>query len=90
MMTAIDLNDITNCPIGFECASCLSQFGLDVAVLETPVGVFCVTLCASCEEAGRLPHLGWASAVDRSLTHCTHLGITADQMAIAMDQEAGR
>lgn len=79
-----DLDDTTGCPTAAQCDTCAARSDLSISTAQTPVGVFCCTLCGDCTVHGRLPTLGWAGAVDRSLRHCQHLGIDADQMAALM------
>lgn len=86
-----DLDDRTRCPIGGECATCQGADGLRVVTVQTPVGVFCCTLCVTCVEDGeRLPVLGWATAIEWSMRHCQHLGIDADEMGRLMLAEEMR
>lgn len=81
------LDDTGNCPLGEICIFCGTSQELAVATLESPVGVFCLTMCDDCGERGRLPGFPVAYAVHASLEHCGHLGINADQMAAAMEAE---
>lgn len=79
------LDDTSRCPLGPLCLTCSAR-GSVIVTVETPVGVFCCTLCGTCSrDGGRLPVLGWAQAVRMSLDHCAHLGIDADGMARLMD-----
>jgi hypothetical protein len=82
----IDLDRTDACEHAARCAGCGASDGLTVQTATTPVGVICLTLCPSCTDAGKLPRLGMAEAVNMSCEHCRHLGITADEMAAAMDQ----
>jgi hypothetical protein len=82
------LDDTSRCPVADTCASCPSNEDLAVATAETPVGVYCLTLCASCADAGRLPRPRSAPAtVLLVMEHCGHLGITADEAAELLDAE---
>jgi hypothetical protein len=83
-----DLDDQSRCPTADTCASCASADGLAVSTGQTTVGVFCITLCGGCTDAGRLPILHAPTAVIMSLRHCEHLGITADQMRALILGEA--
>lgn len=87
----IDLDDVSNCPLAEECSACGgAEFAeeLFVATLTSPVGVYCITLCPPCTwRSTSLGSVPVATAVERSLDHCGHLGITADQMAAAMEEE---
>lgn len=83
----VDLDDTAQCPIEPACTGCGAEgVVLDVTTMEAQVGVFCVTLCPTCDPTTweTLP-LSWATT--KSLEHCEHLGITADTMAEAMEAE---
>ena len=61
---------------------------LEVATYQTPVGVFCATVCGPCVDAGKPPPVrSWGGAVERVGAHCQHLGIDVDQMAALQDRE---
>lgn len=83
----ISLDDTSNCPLNESCVYCGTIQELVVATLESPVGVFCMTMCDECGERGRLPGFPVAHAVRASLEHCGHLGIDADEMAALMEAE---
>jgi hypothetical protein len=86
----IRLDDTSNCPLNESCIYCGTIQELVVATLESPVGVFCITMCDECGESGvcnRLPGLPVADAVRASLEHCAHLGIDGDEMAALMEAE---
>jgi hypothetical protein len=78
--------DTSRCPVGETCCSCGQGDDLAVAVADTPLGVVCLTLCASCEQAARTPSLSCVDAALRALTHAAHTGITD----LADDVEANR
>jgi hypothetical protein len=82
-MTALDpLRPVDRCPLGDRCEACGSGQELDVATYDTPVGVFCATVCGPCIDQAKAPPIrGWATAVERVAAHCGHLGIDVDQMA---------
>ena len=64
---------------------------LAVATAVTPVGVFCLTLCGRCADAGELPRIpSWTEAFRRVAQHCEHLGCDLDQMAAALDDGGAR
>jgi hypothetical protein len=70
---------------------CGSGRELEVATYQTPVGVFCATVCWSCVDAGTAPPVpSWARAVERVGAHCQHLGIDVDQMGARLHAEAGK
>ncbi|HEX8200627.1 MAG TPA: hypothetical protein VF590_09075 [Isosphaeraceae bacterium] len=81
----VDLDDTTNCPIADACEGCGSTHDLRVVTAETMVGVYCLTLCAADRVRPTPNSTSAPQAVHRSLEHCGHLGIDADQMAAAMD-----
>jgi hypothetical protein len=101
--TTIDLDDVIQCPIADHCEHCdrldRDTGGLAVHTLETPVGVYCATLCPSCGDPDDLtpakprrpgwnrPPMSWSQAVIRVGEHCNHLGITVDQMGDALKAE---
>jgi hypothetical protein len=70
------------CPRAGRCEACGRSRGLEVATYQTPVGVFCATVCGPCIDAGKAPPVrSWGGAVERVGAHCQHLGIDVDQMA---------
>lgn len=84
------LDDTSRCPVAYECESCNGTEGalLAVAAVETPVGVFCVTLCEACEDARRLPKMeAWSIAIERVGEHCGHVGVDVDQAAEMLEAE---
>ena len=84
------LGPVIRCPLGDRCEVCGSGRDLDVATYDTPVGVFCATVCGTCVAAGKAPPVrGWAQAVCRVAAHCGHLGIDVDQMAAILHAERG-
>jgi len=84
----LDLGACDGCPLAERCENCASRSQLNVATAGTPVGVFCLTLCDSCADAGTVPEPGgWSAAVTQVLQHCAHLGIDADEMAAQLDRE---
>ena len=90
-MTAGDrLGPVAACPLGGRCEACASEWDLDVATYQTPVGVFCATACGPCIDQAKAPPVrGWATAVERVAAHCGHLGIDVDQMATILHAERG-
>ncbi len=82
------LGPTVRCPQGDRCEVCGSGRELDVATYDTPVGVFCATVCGPCVTEGKAPPVrGWATAVERVAAHCGHLGIDVDQMAALLHAE---
>ena len=76
------LGPVDRCPLGDCCEVCGSTRELDVATYDTPVGVFCATVCDPCIGQAKAPPVrGWATACERIAVHCGHLGIDVDQMA---------
>ena len=70
------------CPRAGRCEACGATRALEVATYQTPVGVFCATVCLRCVDAGKPPPVrSWVGAVERVGAHCGHLGIDLDQMA---------
>jgi hypothetical protein len=64
------------CPVAQACESCRAATD-DLAAEEadTPVGVICLTLCASCATTAVGPRLSCPEAVHRLLAHCAHTGL---------------
>jgi hypothetical protein len=59
-----------------------------VATYQTPVGVFCATVCERCTTPAEAPPVrGWVTACERVGAHCGHLGIDLDQMAAILHAE---
>jgi hypothetical protein len=82
-MSAVDvLGPAATCPVGAACAVCGGSEDLDVATYDTPLGVFCATVCARCADVHKPPLLlSWGRAAELVAGHCDHLGIDVDQMA---------
>jgi hypothetical protein len=82
-MTATNqLGPTTACPVADACSICTGSEGLDVATYDTPLGVFCATVCARCADVRKPPVLlSWGRAAELVAGHCDHLGIDLDQMA---------
>lgn len=84
----IDLDSTSGCPLGDRCASCDSTVDLQVVLATTAVGIYCLTLCWECEDAGKVPEVGsFPAAIGRVAAHCAHLGIDVDAMAAAIERE---
>ncbi len=82
------LEDTSRCPVAAACATCGGTSGLAVAMVDTPVGVYCTTLCGRCAQAeGMVRPPSWGAAIDLVTAHCGHLGVDVDQMAAQMDAE---
>jgi hypothetical protein len=76
------LDNRSGCPRPGVCAECGSTGDVGVVTVDTPVGVYCVSVCGRCEDLSRFgPALGWGGTVERVLAHCEHLGIDPDEMA---------
>jgi hypothetical protein len=59
-----------------------------VATYQTPVGVFCATVCNRCVDAGNPPPVrSWGQACERVGAHCQHLGIDMEQMAALLQPD---
>jgi hypothetical protein len=59
-----------------------------VATYETPVGVFCATVCDRCVAASSAPPVrSWLEAFERVGAHCEHRGIDLDQMGALLHRE---
>jgi hypothetical protein len=70
------------CPRAGRCEACGTPRTLEVATYQTPVGVFCATVCCRCLRAHNPPPVrSWGQACERVGAHCQHLGIDLDQMA---------
>lgn len=82
-----DLDNTANCRLGNSCEGCGDIDSLTVATIGSPVGVFCMTLCGRCTPNPASWRLPMVRAVHRTLEHCEHLDIDADQMAAAMEAE---
>jgi hypothetical protein len=82
-MTGLDpLGPSPRCSWAGRCEACGGTCGLEVATYQTPVGVFCATVCHRCVAAGNAPPVrSWGRACERVGAHCQHLGIDLDQMA---------
>jgi hypothetical protein len=76
------------CPRAGRCEACSATRHLEVATYQTPVGVFCATVCDRCVAAANPPPVhSWLDAFERVATHCEHLGIDLDQMAALLHRE---
>jgi hypothetical protein len=81
------LGPVARCPLAARCEVCGRRRHLEVATYQTPVGVFCATICDRCVAAGNPPVRSWPGAVERVGAHCQHLGIDVDQMAALLQAE---
>lgn len=87
---AVDVYDTERCPLGVRCESCgVERADLAVATAETALGVLCLTLCSRCAGSGVAPPVSVGAAVRLVMQHCAHLGIDADEMAAALDEDGG-
>jgi hypothetical protein len=88
-MASLDLLGPTaRCPRAGRCEACGADRDLDVATYQTPVGVFCATVCSRCVAAAKAPPVrSWDEAIWRVGAHCQHLGIDVDQMAALLHPE---
>jgi hypothetical protein len=88
-MTGSDpLGPSRRCPRAGRCEACGATRALDVATYQTPVGVFCATVCDPCVDTRNAPPVrSWVEAVERVWAHCGHLGIDVDQMAALLGAE---
>jgi hypothetical protein len=76
------------CPRAGRCEACAATRHLEVATYQTPVGVFCATICAPCVAAGNPPEVrSWGQACERVGDHCQHLGLDLDQMGALLQRE---
>ena len=76
------------CPRTGRCEACGTPRGLEVATYQTPVGVFCATVCHPYVDAGNPPPVrSWLGAFERVGAHCQHLGLDLDQMADLLEAE---
>jgi hypothetical protein len=83
------LGPTARCPLGDACEACAGTSELEVATYDTPVGVFCATVCGLCADQATAPPLhGWAKACDRVGGHCEHLGVDLDRMAALRHAQA--
>ena len=88
-MTGPDpLGPSRRCPRAGRCQACGTTRQLEVATYQSPVGVFCATICDPCVAAGNSPPVrSWLEAFERVGAHCEHLGIDLDQMAALLHHE---
>ena len=88
-MTGPDpLGPSRRCPRAAHCEACGTTRQLEVATYQTPVGVFCATICDPCVAAGKAPPVrSWGQACERVGAHCQHLGIDLDQMAALLRRD---
>jgi hypothetical protein len=88
-MTGLDpLGPSPRCSRADRCEACGGTRGLEVATSQTPVGVFCATICDPCVDAGNPPPVrSWGQACERVADHCQHLGLGLDQMADLLEAE---
>ena len=56
-MSAVDLDDTSNCPVGHRCESCgVERDDLAVSTAEFGrLGIGCLTLCPRCAGSGMAP-----------------------------------
>lgn len=83
-----DLDDTTNCPVGFRCESCGDTGGITVSTAATPLGVLCLSLCRRCAASTVAPPITVHTAARLVGQHCQHLGIDVDEAAaLARDDD---
>lgn len=76
----VDPDDTRRCPIALWCAVCWTGDDLLVLTADSAVGVHCLTLCAGCADAGRLPRRPALSLITDVAAHAGHLGCTLDDL----------
>jgi hypothetical protein len=87
-MSAVDLDNTSNCPVGHRCESCGAERNdLDVSTAATALGVLCLTLCPRCAASDVTPPVSVGTAARLVGQHAGHLRITVDEMAQAMREE---
>jgi hypothetical protein len=86
---AVNLDDVSGCPLGVRCESCgVEASDLRVCTVELgPLGVACLTMCPRCASSSIPPRVAVSTAVRLVGQHCEHLGIDFDEMAAAMEAE---
>ena len=86
-MTAVNLDDVSRCPLGVRCESCgVERDDLAICTVELgSLGVTCLTLCPRCAGSDVAPPVSVGTASRLVLQHCIHVGITIDEMAAAME-----
>lgn len=82
-----DLDDTSRCPQQDRCESCGNTEQIGVTTLDTSLGVYCVTICVPCINAGKLPRRTIHDTALRVLDHCQHLGIDLDEAAELRERE---
>jgi len=89
LMTGHDpLGPSSRCPRADRCEACGTTRRLDVATYQTPVGVFCATVCDPCVDTRNAPPVrSWLQAFERVAAHCEHLAIDLDQMGALLHRE---
>jgi hypothetical protein len=91
-VSAVNLDRTDNCPLGVRCESCgVERDDLAVCTVELDrLGVACLTMCPRCAGSDVAPPVSVGTAVRLTMQHCQHLGITVDDMAAALDEQADR
>lgn len=78
----IDADDTSRCPTALWCDTCEAADDLAVGTAESTLGIFCVTLCGTCAESGRVPRFAsWVLALARVHDHAEHLDCTVEDLA---------
>lgn len=87
-MSAVDLDDVSRCPLGALCESCGEGDDLAVETVRLgSLGVGCLTLCVRCRRSSTAPPVSVGTAARLVVQHAGHLGLTADEMAAAIRGE---
>jgi hypothetical protein len=86
-MNAVNLDDVSRCPLGVRCESCgVERDDLQVCTFELDrIGVACLTMCPRCAGSEVVPPVSVGTAVRLVAQHCEHLGVDLDEMAAILD-----
>ena len=84
---AVNLDDVSGCPLGVRCESCgVERDDLAVCTVQLErLGVACLTMCPRCAGSDVTPRVAVGTASRLVLQHCIHLGITVDEMVALLE-----
>ncbi len=77
-LPAVDLHDVSRCPLGHRCESCgaeTAELTVQTRTVEVLAGgTICLTMCPPCAVSSVDPPITVGTAARLLAAHCAHLG----------------